>query len=44
MVQLDKALKAYEDQFVDRVSDEVYEDMAYALGRIQARTEPNKTN
>ena len=44
VVQLDKALKAYEDQFVDRVSDEVYEDMAYALGRIQARTEPNKTN
>ena len=42
VVQLEKALEAYEDNFVDKVSDEVYEDMVYALERIQKRTEPNK--
>ena len=42
VVQLEKALKAYEDNFVDKVSDEVYEDMAYALERIQNRTNPPK--
>ena len=42
VVQLDKALEAYEDNFVDKVSDEVYEDMVYALKRIRARTEPEK--
>ena len=42
VVQLEKALEAYENNFVDKVSDEVYEDMAYALERIHARTNPPK--
>ena len=42
VVQLEKAMKAYEDNFVDRVSQDVYEDMEYALGRIAARTTPPK--
>ena len=41
VVQLEKALEAYENNFVDKVSEEVYEDMAYALERIKARTNPN---
>ena len=42
VVQLEKAMKAYEDNFVDRVSQDVYEDMEYALDRIAARTTPPK--
>ena len=42
VVQLEKALEAYEDNFVDKVSDEVYEDMVYALERIQKRTDPTQ--
>ena len=42
VVRLDRAVEAYENNFVDRVSQEVYEDMVYALGRIQDRTNPQK--
>ena len=42
VVQLEKAIAAYEDNFVDRVSDAVYEDLEYALTRVRERTEPPK--
>ena len=42
VVQLEKSMKAYEDNFVDRVSESVYADMEYALTRIHERTTPPK--
>ena len=42
VVQLEKSMKAYEDNFVDRVSQSVYGDMEYALTRIHERTTPPK--
>ena len=42
MVCLEQAMQAYEDNFVDRVSEEVYGDLEYALSRIKDRTEPEK--
>ena len=42
VVRLEDAMDAYEDNFVDRVSQDVYEDMEYALDRIAARTTPPK--
>ena len=42
VMQLEKAMDAYEDNFVDRVSDSVYEDLEYALTRIRERTTPPK--
>ena len=42
VVQLKKAMKAYEENFVDRVSQDVYEDMEYALTRVKDRTDPPK--
>ena len=42
VMQLEKAMDAYEDNFVDRVSDSVYEDLEYALTRIKERTTPPK--
>ena len=42
VVQLEKTMKAYEDNFVDRVSESVYADMEYALTRIHERTTPPK--
>ena len=42
VVQLEKAMEAYEDNFVDRVGQDVYEDMEYALTRIKDRTTPPK--
>ena len=42
VVQLEKSMKAYEDNFVDRVSESVYGDMEYALTRIHERTTPPK--
>ena len=42
VVRLEDAMDAYEDNFVDRVSQDVYEDMEYALTRIKDRTTPPK--
>ena len=42
VVCLEQAMKAYEDNFVDRVDEEVYGDLEYALTRIKDRTEPEK--
>ena len=42
VVQLDKAVDAYEDNFVDRVSEDVYNDMTHALSRIPERINPPK--
>lgn len=37
VVRLEMAMKAFEDGFLDRVSQQTYEEMAYALERIKAR-------
>lgn len=37
VVRLETAMKAYEDGFLDRVTQQTYEEMAYALERIKAR-------
>ena len=37
MVRLKEAMLAYEEGYVDRVSKEIYEDMEYALTRIEER-------
>ena len=42
VMQLQKAMDAYEDNFVDRVSESVYSDLEYALTRIHERTTPPK--
>ena len=42
VMQLEKAMDAYEDNFVDRVSDSVYADLEYAYTRIKDRTTPPK--
>ena len=42
VVQLEKAIDAYEDNFVDRVSENVYNDMTYALSRVGERINPPK--
>lgn len=42
VVQLEKAMDAYEKNFIDRVSQDVYEDMEYAMTRIKDRTSPPK--
>ena len=42
VVRLEDAMDAYEDNFVDRVSQDVYEDMEYALTRIKDRPTPPK--
>ena len=42
VVQLEKAMYAYEENFVDRVSEDVYEDLKHALTRVQERTDPPK--
>ena len=42
VMQLEKAMDAYEDNFVDRVSDSVYADLEYAHTRIKERTTPPK--
>ena len=42
VVQLEKAIDAYEDNFVDRVSEGVYNDMTYALSRVGERINPPK--
>lgn len=37
VVRLEAAMKAYENRYVDRVSEAVYEDMKYSLTRIEDR-------
>ena len=37
VVRIHEAMKAYEDGFIDSVSKETYDAMAYALERIEAR-------
>ena len=37
VMRIHEAIAAYEVNFIDRVSQETYEDMKYALGRIEAR-------
>jgi hypothetical protein len=36
-VRIDEAMAAYEAGYMDRVSKETYDAMAYALARIEAR-------
>ena len=40
VVRLLEAMERYEQDFVGRVTDEAYEDMEYALGRIEKRIVP----
>lgn len=40
VVRLKEAMLAYEEGYVDRVSQEIYEDMEYALTRIEERVNP----
>lgn len=42
VVQMEKAIGAYEDNFVDRVSEDVYEAMEHALSRVPERINPPK--
>lgn len=42
VVRLEEALRAYEEGYVDRVSKELYEDMQYAMTRIEERIHPEK--
>ena len=37
VVRIETAMKAYENHYIDRVSKEIYDDMKYALTRIEAR-------
>ena len=37
VARIREAMAAYSDNFVDKVSDQTYHDMEYALGRIEAR-------
>ncbi len=37
VMRLENAIKAYEEKYLDRVSQSVYEDMKYSLERIEAR-------
>ena len=37
VVRLEEAMRAYEEGYVDRVSKEIYEEMVYAMGRIEER-------
>lgn len=38
VVRIEETMKAYEGNFVDKISRQCYEDMAYSLQRIEART------
>lgn len=42
VVKLREAIAAYEQNALGRVSREIYESMVYALGRIEARVQPEK--
>ena len=40
VVQLDRAIAAYEENFVGKVSESVYNDMTHALERVHERIKP----
>lgn len=40
LLRLEDAIAAYESDNIDRVSEEDYNDMVYALGRVKKRVEP----
>ena len=40
VVQLDRAIAAYEENFVGKVSESVYNDMTHALERVHERINP----
>jgi len=42
VVQLDRAIAAYEENFVGKVSENVYNDMTHALERVQDRINPEE--
>ena len=42
VVRLDQAIAAYEENFVGKVSESVYNDMTYALERVEERINPEK--
>ena len=42
VVRLKEAMLAYEEGYVDRVSQEIYEDMQYAMTRIEERVNPSE--
>ena len=44
LLRLEDAIAAYESDNIDRVSEEDYNDMVYALGRIKKRIEPENPN
>ena len=41
LLRLEDAIAAYESDNIDRVSEEDYNDMVYALGRVKKRIEPD---
>ncbi len=42
VLRIKEAMEAYENNFLDRITREEYEDMAYALTRIEARIHPDE--
>ena len=40
MVRIREAMARYEEEFVGRVTEDTYGDMAYALKRIEERINP----
>jgi poly-gamma-glutamate synthesis protein (capsule biosynthesis protein) len=42
VVRMEEAMDAYERNFPSKVSKEVYDDMTYAAGRIEARIHPKE--
>lgn len=43
VVRIEKAMEAYDENFLDRITKTAYDDMAYSLTRIEARVHPPKT-
>ena len=41
VVRINEAMNAYENNFVDKVTKDCYEDMAYSLTRIEERIAGN---
>ena len=41
VVRIKEAMDAYESQYIDKVTQQTYEAMAYALERIDARINEN---
>lgn len=42
VMELQEAIRAYEGGYLDRPSRDMYEDMLYALKRVEARVQPNE--